>query len=327
MNSNQIYLAPFQGITTNVFQEIYTRHFPGADKLFTAFFTSIENAKSLKSKKVELEQTHHNRIPVVPQILSKDAQEIILFGQLCHEKGFQEINWNLGCPFPRVANKRRGSGMLPYPEMVREILEEAIPKLPLKFSVKCRLGYNSPEEILDLMPVFNDFPLSELIIHARIGKQLYKGDVNLEAFEKASKQSKIPISYNGDIFSTNDFQEISNRFPGIEQWMVGRGLLADPFLPSCIKGDTQPEDKKVILRKFVDDLYAGYRHKMNDRLQSINVMKELWSYLALSFEQSGKVFGKIKKCTSFDAYEDAVNEIFENYSWKGDGGRFLAKSE
>ena len=324
-HSNQIYLAPFQGITTNVFREVYTRHFPGIDKLFTAFFTSIENAKSLKSKRVELEKTHHNLIPVVPQILSKDAQEIILFDQLCQEKGFQEINWNLGCPFPRVANKQRGSGMLPYPEMIREILEEAIPKLSLNFSIKCRLGYNEPEEILNLMPVFNDFPLSELIIHARIGKQLYKGDVNLEAFEQAIAQSKIPTSYNGDIFSVRDLEEMKNRFPGLERWMIGRGLLADPFLPSEIKGEPQPADPKTVLRKYVDDLYYGYRLKMNDRLQSINVMKELWSYLSLSFDQSGKVFGKIKKCTSFEAYENAVNELFEAYSWVGKGGSLLQK--
>jgi len=322
---NRIYLAPFQGITTHVFREIYTRHFSGVDKLFTAFFSNVDQVKGSRNKVAELEQTHHNRIPVVPQILSKDAQEIILFGQYCHDKGFEEINWNLGCPFPRVANKKRGSGMLPYPEMVRQILDEAVPKLPLKLSVKCRLGYRSPEEILELMPVFNDFPLSELIIHARIGTQLYKGAVNLDAFEQASSQSKIPIAYNGDIFSAEDFLKMKSRFPVVESWMLGRGLLADPFLPSEIKGEPQPQDKKAPLRKYVDDLYVGYRRKMNDRLQAINVMKEFWSYLSTSFEQPGKAFGKIKKGTSFDAYEDAVNKIFDSYSWKGWGGKLLLK--
>ncbi len=322
-NQHRIYLAPFQGITTHIFREIYTRHFSGVDKLFTAFFSHVDSSKSLGLKAVELEQTHHNRIPVVPQILSKDANEIVLFGQICQEKDFEEINWNLGCPYPRVANKKRGSGMLPYPEMVREILEEAVPKLPLKLSIKCRLGYRQPEEILELMPVFNDFPLSELIIHARIGKQLYKGEVNLSAFEKAVSQSKLPVAYNGDTFSVEDFQEMSERFSGLDRWMLGRGLLADPFLPSDIKGAPEPKNKKLIIRKYVDDVYVGYRHKMNDRLQAINVMKEFWSYLSLSFDNPGKAFGKIKKCISFDAYEDAVNEIFENFSWKGYGGKAL----
>lgn len=322
---NRIYLAPFQGITTHVFREIYTRHFSGVDKLFTAFFSNVDQVKGSRNKVAELEQTHHNRIPVVPQILSKDAQEIILFGQYCHEKGFEEINWNLGCPFPRVANKKRGSGMLPYPEMVRQILDEAVPKLPLELSIKCRLGYQSPEEILELMPVFNNFPLSELIIHARIGKQLYKGEADMPAFEKAVSQSKLPIAYNGDIFSVDDFQEMSERFSELDRWMIGRGLLADPFLPSDIKGDPQPENKKLIIRKYVDDVYVGYRHKMNDRLQTINVMKEFWSYLSQSFDHPVKAFSRIKKCTSFDAYEDSVNEIFESHSWKGEGGSFLSK--
>lgn len=215
--------------------------------------------------------------------------------------------------------------MLPYPEMVREILEEAVPKLPLKFSIKCRLGYNSPEEINSLMPVFNDFPLSELIIHARIGVQLYKGNVDLQAFGQAASQSKVPVAYNGDVFSSENFREMASRFPDTERWMIGRGLLADPFLPSVIKGEPQPDDKKVLLRKYVDDLYYGYRRKMNDRLQSINVMKEFWSYLAQSFEQPGKAFGRIKKCNTFDAYEDAVNEIFDSHSWIGNGGNLVSK--
>ncbi len=316
---HRIYLAPFQGITTHLFREVYTRHFTGVDKLFTAFFSHADDAASPRKSR-ELEQTHHNRIPVVPQILSKDAREIIDFGTYCKDKGFDEINWNLGCPFPRVAHKKRGSGMLPYPGMLREILEEAVPQLPLKLSVKCRLGYNSPEEIRALMPVFNDFPLSELIIHARIGVQLYKGGVNLQAFEQAAAQSRIPVAYNGDIFSVADFRAMTNRFPGIHAWMIGRGLLADPFLPSEIPGSPGPEDKKAVIRKYVDDLYAGYRLKMNDRLQAINVMKEFWSYLSQSFEQPVKAFARIKKCTTFDAYEDAVNEILESQAWLGSGG-------
>lgn len=318
----QIYFAPFQGITTSVFREVYTRHFTGVNKLFTPFFTHVDSPKRLSSKE-GLSITIHNGIPVVPQILSKDPDEIIRFGNVCHENGFQEINWNLGCPFPRVAHKKRGSGMLPYPDMIRKILDETLSKLPLKLSIKCRLGYAQPEEILALIPVFNSCPISELIIHARIGHQLYKGEVNLQAFEKARAQSQHPIVYNGDIFSVTDFQKMINRFPKINLWMLGRGVLTDPFLPASIKGSPQPEDYRHTLRKYVDDMYFGYLQKMNGRLQSLNVLKEFWSYLSLSFDNPVKVFGKIKKCTSFDAYEDAVNGIFEKYSWVGNGSWLL----
>ena len=215
--------------------------------------------------------------------------------------------------------------MLPHPEMVEEILGKLMPEIPLKLSIKCRLGYESPEEIMALLAVFAKFPLSELIVHARIGKQMYKGPVDLTAFEKVFDTAHPPLAYNGDIFTLSDFQMLKNRFPQLNHWMIGRGLLADPFLPGIIKGESLVEEPENTIRRFVDDLYYGYRKQMNDRLQAINVMKEMWSYLALSFEEPHKVFGKVKKCKSFDAYEDAVNIAFENHQWLGGGGKGLEK--
>ncbi len=319
--THTLYLAPFQGITTQVFREIFTRHFPGTDKLFTAFFTGINNEKSLRSRRKELEKTSHNGVPVIPQILSKDAGEILLFGKLCHNMGFNEINWNLGCPFPRVARKMRGSGLLPYPEKIMEILETVFPSLPIKLSVKCRLGYHNADEIMALLPVFNKFPLSEIIVHARLGEQMYKGNVDTDTFRKVLQQSMHEMVYNGDIFSPADFEDITQQFPQLNYWMIGRGLLADPFLPGQLKGIPIPEPPLGVIRKYVDDLYYTYRKAFNDSLRTINVMKEFWSYLSLSFDRPERVFGKIKKCTSFDAYEDAVNFALNNYTWQGNGGK------
>jgi len=314
MVKKPVYLAPFQGITTHVFREVYTRHFPGTDKLFTAFFTGIQTARSLRRWKTELEKTAHNGIPVVPQVLSKDADEILLFAQICRDLGFEEVNWNLGCPFPRVAKKMRGSGLLPHPDKVEAILEKVMPKIPVRFSVKCRLGYHSPKEIFALLPVFNRFPLSEIILHARLGRQMYKGVPDTGTFGRALKASRQPVVYNGDIFSLKDFLKMEQQFPAAAGWMLGRGLLQDPFLPARVKGLSLPADPLTVVRRYVDDLYFAYRRNFNDSLRAINVMKELWGYLSFSFDDPGKVFGKIKKTKTFGEYEDAVNIVFENYS-------------
>jgi tRNA-dihydrouridine synthase len=319
----KIYVAPFQGITTRVFREVFTHHFPGADKLFTAFFTGIHNAKSLRSKEKELEKISHNGVPVVPQILSKDGDEILLFGKLCHNLGFSEINWNLGCPFPRVARKMRGSGLLPYPGKVAEILESVLPTLPVKLSVKCRLGYQDADEIMALLPVFNNFPLSEIIVHARLGRQMYKGNVDTGTFKKVLQKTTHQMVYNGDIFSPEDFEAVRQQFPQVDRWMIGRGLLADPFLPGQLKGTGKPVQPLATIRKYVDDLYYAYRKDFNHSLRTINVMKEFWSYLSLSFDRPERVFGRIKKCTSFDAYEEAVNFALDNYIWQGNGLRHI----
>ncbi len=307
--------------------EVYTRLFGGIDKLFTAFFTSVYHDKKLKRRVHDLEKREFHRTPVVPQILSKDAGELIRFAKICRRHGYDEINWNLGCPFPRVANKQRGSGLLPYPEKVSEILDAVMPEIPIRLSIKCRLGYRNEQEIMQLIPVFNRYPLSEVIIHARIGKQLYKGNVHTGFFEKAAETSKIPAGYNGDIFTADDFYVFRERFRGVTRWMIGRGVLCDPFLPLDIRGSGTSGKRTPMVNRYVNELYYGYRKAMNDRLQALNRMKELWSYLALSFNHPVKVFGLIKKAKSFDDYEYAVSRVFSDFLWEGAGGKRLADSD
>jgi len=78
-NNNQIYLAPFQGITTYTYREVYSKYFCGVDKLFTPFFTGKQKPNSQNKRAFEFNFTHQNRVGVVPQILSKEADEISHF--------------------------------------------------------------------------------------------------------------------------------------------------------------------------------------------------------------------------------------------------------
>ncbi len=312
----KIYFAPFQGITNATFRGEYARHFMGVDKLFTPFFLNISSENKLPSKKaVELENLMENGIEVVPQILSKDADEIIRFAQFCEHKGFKEINWNLGCPFPQVANKRRGCGLLPFPSEVEAILNRVSDEVKIHFSVKCRLGYHSIDELFSLIPVFNDNRISELTIHARIGKQLYSGQTDVDAFDKALLLLTMPVVYNGDIFTLEDYYEYDKKLEKINTWMIGRGILSNPFLPAQIKGLPIKADKAMLINRFMNDLYISSRKKMNDRLTVLSVLKEYWQHLSLSFDQPHQVFRKIKKTKSFDEYENKVSEVFKEYQW------------
>jgi tRNA-dihydrouridine synthase len=313
-----IYLAPFQGITGVTYRKIYTKHFQGVDKLFTPFFTNISHDLKLPARKLaELDSPTVNGIEVVPQMLSKDADEMIHFAGFCQNLGFKELNWNLGCPYPMVAKKKRGSGMLPYPEMIDKILEKVMDKTTIRFSIKCRLGYNSVGEIFKLVPIFNCYTISGLTIHARFGKQLYTGKTDMETFEKAKALLTIPVVYNGDIFSLPDFQSANDRFPSINTWMIGRGLLADPFLPADIKGLPVESNRQLLIQRFIDDLYFGYRSQMNDNLAVIGVLKEYWKYLSLSFTDPQQVFKHLKKVKNFDEYEDSVALVFNEFTWIG----------
>lgn len=310
----QLYLAPFQGITPHTFRRVYAQHFDNVDKYFTPFFAKIDHQSRLSARKeFELQHLGSTSAEVVPQILSKDADEILRFAHLCASRGFSELNWNLGCPYPQVADKKRGSGMLPYPNMITEILDKVMPTMPLRFSIKCRLGYEKPEEIFNLIPVFNAYPIHELTVHPRIGKQLYSGQADKKFLLQILPLIKVPFVYNGDIFTFGDFAQLSGLIPDVNRFMIGRGILSNPFLPGEILNADHFPTRKIKLLRFLDDLYFGYRSDMNDRLTLLNVLKEYWDYLTNWFENPEKVKRIIKKVKTFDEYEDAVKRIFQEF--------------
>jgi len=214
--------------------------------------------------------------------------------------------------------------MLPFPDMLEDILDRVMPELNINFSVKCRLGYFMPDEILKLIPIINHFKIYELTIHARIGKQMYKGEVDDKSFDRARKIARVPVVYNGDIFSVHNFNNFYGKFQDVNAWMIGRGLLIDPFLPGDIKDLFQlnMNDRKLIVKTFIEELYLTYRRNKNNNLNTIGTMKELWSF---SFERPVKVFNAIKKTKSFDAYEDSVKYVFDNFAWLGSEGKIVSK--
>ena len=337
-------LGPFQGITDAPFRNVFKKHFGGIDKFYTPFFTGIhkeDHAKNLQGE--EIDPSCNDVETLTPQILSTDAEEILRFAKQCKHLGYKEINLNMGCPFPRVANKKRGCGLLPYPEKVEAMLERVFEEIETKFSVKCRLGYFNSEEIDAIIPIFNKFPLSELIIHPRIGKQLYKGEADVERFAALIPYINAPLVYNGDIFSVESFEQINGILNGgpstlrlasgttgsetckaVERFMLGRGILANPFLAEEIKtldcfvvpphNDVKRRTER--LHNYVLDLYEDRLRHAGGSPKVLGRMKELWSYLMYSFEDSQNVWRKIKKINALKEYEEAVEMIFKEIPLK-----------
>ena len=311
-------LGPFQGITDYIYRNLFFEYFGGIDKFYTPFFTAIHTPDSKHLLGPELDPNFNHTKQLIPQILSNDPKEIGRFADFCEVLGYQEINLNLGCPFPRVARKKRGSGLLPYPELINQLLNDYFKNNRLNLSIKCRLGYTSQSEIDELIPVFNNYPLAEVIIHARTGIQLYKGTANCTAFGKANDKLNKTAAYNGDIFSVASFHSIQCQLIDVKHFMLGRGLLADPFLAGEIQGLTYSH-KSIILNSFLNTLFEERLKTSKNPNAAIGRMKELWSYLRWSFNDPTNTWRIIRKANTIDLYYLGVKQIFQNYEWQGNG--------
>ena len=227
------------------------------------------------------------------------------------EKGYKEVDINIGCPFPMLAKRHNGSGILPYPEEVQALLSLITEYPQISFSIKMRLGWEDPEECLKLAPIINELPLRQVVMHPRLGKQQYKGEVDLKAFEAFQNACKHPLIYNGDINSVEDIHRIQEQFPGLAGMMIGRGLLANPALALEYRQNRALEfdemrEKLQSMHKCVYNQYAEQLEGGDEQL--LNKMKTFWEYLMPQADR--KLLKAIHKSTSLNKYNQAILAFF-----------------
>lgn len=306
----KIILAPLQGFTDITFRNVFADHFSGVDEAVAPFIPTMGKKKLKPSRLKDVAPENNKKIFTIPQILGNNAEDFIFLADCLHGMGHKKINWNLGCPFAKVANKTRGSGLLMHPEKIDAFLDTVLSKISNTLSVKIRLGRLSKNEIYELLPVFDKYPLDEIILHPRTGIQMYEGTPDHDAFGKARLLSRHPFVYNGDINDLISFHDIREKFPDIRSFMIGRGLLSNPFLAEAIKGISSNENKINRLKDFHDDLFCGYQKIYSGPAHLIGRMKGFWSYLGPSFRKKEKSLKHIMKSESIHRYKDAAADFF-----------------
>ncbi len=318
-NQPHLWLAPLRGLTDAEYRTALARHFTGIDLAIAPFITTHGGTRIKSAHVRDLLPANNRDLPVIPQILSKDPVAFVHLANHLFDMGYACVNLNLGCPFPQVANKGRGSGMLPFSERVEAFLEATIPRLVGRLSIKTRLGRCSRDEIQDLIPIFNRYPLQEIIIHPRTGVQMYNGQPDLTAFGACLDALDHPVIYNGDINRWPDFKFLADRFPAVSGWMIGRGVLADPFLPAILKcGRERRADRAARFYRFHDDLLERYERRLRGPGHLLNRMKGFWKYFANGFQDSVKGRKRIHKARSLAQYREAVHAFFNaGFEWIG----------
>jgi len=313
-----LFLAPIQGMTDACYRNAYAKIFGGIDAYYAPFISTADMRKvNISLLKDILPERNDPSVRVVPQLLSNNGDDFILFAKAISDMGYKEINWNIGCPYSTVTKKKKGAGILPYTDMIKKFLDIACSDNSYTVTVKMRLGYKDKEDGIHVINILNEYPLGGVIIHARTGKQMYTGNVDLDSFEVLASACRHQVTYNGDIFTYDDFIRISTRFPDINSFMLGRGALRNPFLPSAIKGKTIPSSEKIkMIQCFHDEIFNYYKNALSGEKHLCDRMKEFWGYMLVHIDKDGKLLKKIKKCNTAAAYMEAVKQVFyTSYTW------------
>lgn len=217
-------LAPLRGVTIRPFRIAFAEEISkgGFAEALTPFITAVSGYDPRKDRELS-GHGGEEPIPVVPQFIGKDPVALRDSLLKIRDLGFTRADLNCGCPFPMVRKKFRGSGILKTPAVLAKMLETGCETMGEgNFSVKTRLGVERADELLELMPLFNSFPLRHLAVHARTAKEMYSGECHLKEFSRVAAATKMPIVYNGDA----PFPAIPGSVPPCAAGvMTGRGFV------------------------------------------------------------------------------------------------------
>ncbi len=321
------YLAPLEGITGYIFRNAFNEFFgAGVDKYYTPFLALCPKKGITDRDRREVLPDNNKVKRLVPQVMTVSAVDFRKAKCMLREQGYEEININLGCPARTVTSKGRGSGALADLTKLESFLDEVYSDGDMNISIKTRIGVEQPDEFWKILEIYNKYPVKELTIHPRVMKELYRGTTHRDIFIEALGMAKMPVCYNGDINTIDDYivlSELLQKASGgpVSGVMIGRGMLKDPAIIRKLHafdlsaGASAGELNKLEATRdellgFVLKLQHDYAEIFYGDTPVLHKMKELWAFLGPGlYPEQSKLLKKIMKSRSLSEYECIMRQI------------------
>lgn len=303
----KLYLAPLEGITTYTYRNTHAEMFGGADAYFAPFINPSDQEKVSRKGMRDILPEKNKVADLKVQVLTSNAESFLKFCDKIKPLGYREVNINIGCPASTVVRKGRGAGFLCNPEAMDEFFCEIFSKSDMKISVKTRTGFSSHSEMERIMQVYNKYPISLLTIHPRTREEFYSGSPDMDAFAGAYDISKNKVCYNGDVFTTADFQRITGRFEKLDSIMIGRGVIRNPALFREIRGGKSLTTEELVA--FSEKLIECYRAVLGSDVFTLHKLKEIWVYILKNFPDEKKIAKAVKKSKTVTEFMSAITAL------------------
>ena len=281
-------LAPMQDVTDLPFWKLMAAY-GGADVYYTEYFR-VHAVSHLEKWILESITKNPTGKPVIAQMIGNDIPSLVRAAKDLQQYPIAAIDLNLGCPAPIVYRKCAGGGLLREPRRVDAILGALRDAVTIPFTVKTRLGFESPAEFDALLKLFAKHPIDLLTVHARTVKQMYRPGVRYDLIAQAAKELCCPVFANGNVHSAAQALALV-RDTGVRGLMIGRGAIRNPWLFDQIRAQ-----------------FRGEKIKLPTGRDVLAYIRELWeNEISPGVKESAQVM-RMKKFMNFIG--DGVNEKF-----------------
>ena len=233
-------LAPMAGITDMPFRVICKELGCGlvVSEMVSAKGLLYKNVKTFDMLRIAPEER-----PAAIQLFGSVPQELARAAKIVEADGADIVDFNMGCPVPKIVNNGEGSALMKNPQLAYEILARMADAVKIPVTVKIRAGWdadhiNAPE----IAQLAEKAGVAAIAVHGRTREQFYNGKADWGVIKAVKDAVKIPVFGNGDILSAEDGLRMFKE-TGCDGLMIGRGADGNPWIfkeiISALNGDAQ----------------------------------------------------------------------------------------
>ena len=292
-------LAPMQDVTDRPFWKLMAGY-GGADLYFTEYFR-VHATSHLEKWILESITENPTGRPAIAQMIGNDVPSLVRTARELQQHPVAAIDLNLGCPAPVVYRKCAGGGLLREPDKVDAILGALREAVTVKFTVKTRLGFDSPAVFEELLPIFARHSLDLLTVHGRTVKEMYRSDVHYDYIARAVQAMPCPVLANGNIYSAQKGEDVL-KSTGARGLMIGRGAIRNPWIFHQIRqhqrGETLFVPRGHDVLAYVHNLYDAVCSPDVTESAQVQKMKKYMNFVGLGVEASGEFLHQIRRVST-----------------------------
>jgi len=304
-------LAPMQGLTNRALRAYFIEHVR-PDVIFTEFMrvNTAPAGAGLTAADLRDIASEQEGVPLVVQLVGHGREALVLAARAAQEGGAAHINLNMGCPYGRMGGGLTGGGMLRRPDDLAEVIPALREAIDGSFSIKIRAGYDDPDQILSLLPLFESSGVDFLVLHPRTVVQKYDGVADHGVTARVVRETRLPVIANGDIRNAADGGRMLGE-TGAAGLMLGRGAIGDPSLFLRLRGlgNCEPgrEERRRELGRYLREVLTRYGQLFCGDTQVLNKVKEILAYL--DDPELSKPLKELQRAKTLRAFEAALHGL------------------
>jgi tRNA-dihydrouridine synthase B len=298
-------LAPMQDVTDLPFLRLMAQY-GGADLYYTEYFR-VHPTSTLEKYILRSVTENPTGKPIIAQMIGNDVPSLVRSAKALLQHPVAAVDLNLGCPAPIVYRKCAGGGLLREPRRIDSILgalREAIAP-PCRFTVKTRLGFDSPAVFEELLPIFARHSIDLLTVHGRTVAEMYRSEVHYDYIRRAVESVPCPVLANGNVSSPEQAVEVL-RLTGAAGLMIGRGAIRNPWLFQQIRevvtaNGARPDyfiPTGADLLRYVRTLYDAVCDPDVKEASQVQKMKKYMNFIGAGLEESTQFLHEIRRCNT-----------------------------